>query len=265
MKLIVFSTILFYALFMKYKNVHLFYYRHNKLSTCPATAKEIINFYELTLVFSGELTYFVDNNKVIVGPSDIILIPSGSLRRREKGNEISDYISFNFLSDKQLDFKSVLYYGHLKKKIKHLLIVCDEMMGSDVSHPSEQQSLLLAMILNEIKEQESSLSLSQLSKNILSYLEKNINNKITLNELANHLNLSKIYLAQVFKKEIGKSIIQYFNNLKIDKAKNLILEGENNLTLISDKVGFVDYNYFSRAFKKITGYSPKQYQRNYVR
>lgn len=69
-----------------------------------------------------------------------------------------------------------------------------------------------------------------------------------------------MYCDTVFKKETGFSIIEYFNKLKIEEAKKLIVERADSLTEIALKLGFEDYNYFSRLFKKHTGYSPKQYQ-----
>ena len=64
-----------------------------------------------------------------------------------------------------------------------------------------------------------------------------------------------------FKKEMGKSIINYLIDVRISEARNLISGSALPLSAISEKVGFEDYNYFSRIFKKRVGYTPRQYRR----
>ena len=64
-----------------------------------------------------------------------------------------------------------------------------------------------------------------------------------------------------FKNEKGVSIIDFLNNYSINKAKELLIEGAMPLNDISEMIGFSSYNYFSRLFKKKTGYSPKEYRR----
>lgn len=63
----------------------------------------------------------------------------------------------------------------------------------------------------------------------------------------------------LFKKETGSTIIDYLIDISINRAKELILDGKLSLNEIYEEVGFTSYNYFSRIFKKRTGYSPPQY------
>ena len=58
------------------------------------------------------------------------------------------------------------------------------------------------------------------------------------------------------------SIIEYVLKERIAMAKSLLMEGSLPLTKISEMVGFSDYNYFSRTFKKQTGYTPLAYKKN---
>ena len=64
----------------------------------------------------------------------------------------------------------------------------------------------------------------------------------------------------MFKKEVGRSIVDYALDRRIDEAKRLLLEGTMPLQQIAEYVGFTDYNYFSRVFKKRSGYSPTDYR-----
>ena len=94
---------------------------------------------------------------------------------------------------------------------------------------------------------------------IIRVLRQKVYEKITLEQVSRNTFFSAAYCRRVFKKDTGKSIVKYFNELKIEEAKALMIQGGMTLVEISEKLGFDDYNYFSRLFKKECGYSPMQY------
>ena len=69
---------------------------------------------------------------------------------------------------------------------------------------------------------------------------------------------------KLFKKETGKSIINYLLDERLESAKMLIREGSLSLSDIAVETGFSDYNYFSRIFKKRVGVSPISYKKNII-
>jgi len=71
---------------------------------------------------------------------------------------------------------------------------------------------------------------------------------------------SPLYCEIIFKRYTGTSIIKYLIQQRIERAKALLLDGTLSLKAIAIAVGFEDYNYFSRVFKRATGTSPKQYK-----
>lgn len=96
-------------------------------------------------------------------------------------------------------------------------------------------------------------------KEVIKFMTENIEKKITLSELSQLVNLSPTYLSKVFKKTTGYSIIEFFNKMKIDKAKELIIEGDKKVKEVAEILGYKDEFYFSRIFKKIEGVSPKEF------
>ena len=77
------------------------------------------------------------------------------------------------------------------------------------------------------------------------------------------LYFSPVYADAVFKRETGVSIINYAILKKVEAAKSLLSEGVS-LKDVSEAVGFSDYNYFSRLFKKRTGYTPNAFRKTLV-
>ncbi len=95
---------------------------------------------------------------------------------------------------------------------------------------------------------------------VVEYIEKNYSSKVTLEDIATHINLSKQYLSFLFKKETGINISSYIINLRIDKAKEMIIKGEDSMKIIYQRVGFTDQQYFYKTFKKVTGLTVGQYK-----
>ena len=62
---------------------------------------------------------------------------------------------------------------------------------------------------------------------------------------------------------IGMGIAEYIRTLRLEQAQQLLKDTELPITQISDKIGFEDYNYFCRVFKKETGYSAKKYREKF--
>ena len=94
----------------------------------------------------------------------------------------------------------------------------------------------------------------------------NINNNysdfsLTLNSIADDARVSASYLSNRFKEEVGINFIKYLNGLRIKKAKELLHDITLKVFMVSDRVGYEDVRYFSRIFRKYTGYTPTEYQK----
>ena len=96
---------------------------------------------------------------------------------------------------------------------------------------------------------------------IVNALRKNIHRKLTLEELADICKMSPSNVKKVFGKYSGTGVMNYFNLMKVNKAKNLLREGFS-VGEIAEKLGFADANYFSTVFKRIAGISPQEYKKN---
>ncbi len=97
---------------------------------------------------------------------------------------------------------------------------------------------------------------------IISYLERNVYNNVTLNDICEKFFLRKSQLSVIFKEYTGKSPIQYYADLKIEEAKKLLREDSLSVSEITDSLNYSGIHSFSRAFKTATGFSPTGYKKS---
>lgn len=101
-------------------------------------------------------------------------------------------------------------------------------------------------------------------KRIVLYIRKNLTNKISLDDIAKDLFITKEHLSRIFKKEMKITISEYIIKLKIQEAKNLLKQTNNNILDIANILNFANSSHFSNSFKKFTGISPSDYRKNNI-
>ena len=94
---------------------------------------------------------------------------------------------------------------------------------------------------------EGEQSPTKIVRDALYYIRRHYNENISLTDVAEHINVNKSYLCDVFKKEQKVTILQYMTNLRIEKAKELLLHTDMKMYEISVEVGYNDYTYFHRS------------------
>lgn len=99
-----------------------------------------------------------------------------------------------------------------------------------------------------------------LIKRAIRYIAKNYSSPITLEDVANHVNLNPSYFSSVFKNSTGSSFKEYLNMVRIEESKLLLANTGYSIIDIAVATGFGSQSYFSKTFKKYTGLTPKQYR-----
>ncbi len=93
--------------------------------------------------------------------------------------------------------------------------------------------------------------------------EEELSENYKLSSLAQEYNLSKYYLSHIFKSVTGYSVMDYLKNLRIAKAKTLLAKSNISISEIVKICGFSDNNNFSRDFKAITGFTPRDFRKKH--
>ena len=127
----------------------------------------------------------------------------------------------------------------------------------------------LELLLLSIRGHSRTVSLSPRSSSaatyhdMVEYMQLHVSEKLSLSEIAGSCNVSVSTLKNLFRKYAGESPIHYFNRLKLNEAKRLILEGYS-MAEVSRALGFSSQNYFSALFKQMTGTTPSAFAASHL-
>jgi len=96
----------------------------------------------------------------------------------------------------------------------------------------------------------------KMANQIIAYVREHYHESINLKQIAEVLQMNPSYIGQTFKRATGESFSDYLNRFRIEKAKSILADSNLKVYEVADKVGYKDYRYFLRTFKKITGMNP---------
>ncbi len=95
---------------------------------------------------------------------------------------------------------------------------------------------------------------------IVRYIKENYMNKITLDDIAEHVFMSKYYISRIFNEKMGMSVSAFINKVRIDHSKRLLTESTLSIASIANMTGFDDQSYFTKQFRAVTGVSPGRFR-----
>ena len=121
-----------------------------------------------------------------------------------------------------------------------------------------EMELMDAVLASHLPEDTASM------KTVVQHVRKDIDEHyyepLTLSSLAEKYIVESSYLSRCFKQETGQSLTTYLTGRRMEKAMEHIRESTAGLTEIAFLVGYDDYTYFSRVFRKVVGVSPREYR-----
>ncbi len=135
-------------------------------------------------------------------------------------------------------------------------VFCSKAFQIDIQRESQSPF----MIFKGQKEHE-----DESIKKAQEYIESNFQDKITVDQLASMLALSRRNLERRFKKATANTVVEYIQRVKIEAAKMSLESSNENVSEVMYKIGYSDPKAFRFTFKKITGLSPIQYRNKYNR
>lgn len=94
---------------------------------------------------------------------------------------------------------------------------------------------------------------------ICDYLEKQVEHDLRFSEIQAHFNVSASVIKKIFREHMGCGVMEYFNRLKVEAAKEMIREEDLNFTEISERLAFNTPQYFTTVFRRVSGMTPTEY------
>lgn len=95
------------------------------------------------------------------------------------------------------------------------------------------------------------------------YINENYNKAINLESVSRHTGFNPAYFSSMFKKATGQNFMDYVIEVRIDKAKYLLIHSNYDVADVAAEVGYTDLKYFSKIFKKLTNLTPSEYRKLY--
>ena len=247
------------------------YYTVRSVRKYKELPANVFDFYDLTFVLSGSLSYIIDGESYVLKKNDAIIIRPGQERSRHEVNEPVKYVSINFSvyddsSVPQLTFMNNIITENIYKLISLFPVEyrATSIRAHNYFQPPSYSFAKIRNILNLIL-----LELNDIEKigtnnlnvlNIMQYIQYHVYEPITLNSVSSHVHLSKEYVSYIFKRETGKTVSEYITEVKMARALEMLRNSNLTLLDISNNLGYNNYCYFSKCFKETFNYSPKQMQ-----
>ncbi len=248
---------------------------------------------ELTWVMSGQIEYFVNDNKYLLSEGEGLFGNSNSLHSGCMTDQKEcSYLSVTFhprfiygyenslLQTKYVDFITANESWHSLKLYKDVdwhqdVLIQIQSIYRMSQNPPPDYELKVHLILTGIwqklylyysslpaSEQQPQKHLSRL-KEILSYIQDHYTQEITLDEIADHVNICKSECCRFFKKYMKMTIFEYILFLRIQNSLALLRAGES-VTKTAGMTGFSTAAYYGQIFKRYMGCSPSRYRKEHM-
>ncbi|MBC7959111.1 MAG: AraC family transcriptional regulator, partial [Vallitaleaceae bacterium] len=120
----------------------------------------------------------------------------------------------------------------------------------------------LIILIIEGKQLNNKNKLRSIMRSVIDYIHENYDKSINLNQVANNFYFNATYFCKIFKEETGMPFTKYLMNVRIEKAKELLLQTQYKIYEIGELVGYEDSQYFNKIFKASQGITPIQYREN---
>lgn len=226
-------------------------------------------------VLDGRLKIKTKTEEIIGTPNTLIILPAGFVHDEccpfpDKATKYWMHFSLEVAGKSIFDLIPIPISIHVSdtayvKSLFEKIFECSRQRN--VSSLMHQQSYLFALIAYYFQEANVSLLINEQNTNatifrIASYIQENIADPPSVEELANLCHFNTSYFIRIFKKTLGCTPHQYIRRLQIEMAKGLLENSKHSIAYIASAVGFSDVKHFSKTFKQHTRVTPTTYREN---
>lgn len=269
--------------YMQSKDFEAFYYSDLNFQTLPAHTHD---YYEFYLFLEGDLDLEISGHARPLHPGDMVLVPPGVshhalmhssdrpyrrfvlwVSQEYAARLLKESPDYVFLMQRAATSSRCYYHFHeaeFSSIQSRLIRLLEEFHSNRYGRNAAVYLALndLLLYMNRIiyeREHPVVSGSGDLMQEITLFIDEHLTEDLSLDVLADHVCLSKYYIAHYFKDNLGISIHQYITKKRLQSCSEAIAAG-SDITRTFDEYGFRDYSSFYRMFRKEYGMSPREYQ-----
>lgn len=221
------------------------FHKPNEFHSLASNGKNAPNVFILSFVCKSESVKFFENKKFFLSP------------------HLAKFI-YSILEEGKKTFD----IPYSDPKLKKMKLLPNPTLGGEQLIKNYLEIFLINLLREQTETKQGNSTFlpwkefsSKPVDDVVAILKRNIYTSLSIDDICNETAYSKAYLFRIFKAKMGKSIMQYYTELKIKQAKQLLRENELSVREIADKLAFSAPDYFIKTFKRITGLTPLAYKK----
>lgn len=251
------------------------------------------DFWELVYADKGDLICKIEDNETIIKEGEVIFHKPGVTHaHRADGRRAPNVfiVSFEckneairYFEDKKMaldkglirfifaiieESKRTFDLPYSDPELKKMKLLESPALGGQQLIKNYLELLLINLMRNDAERNSSEAVFlpreqfdERISDRVIEYMKEHVTERLSVDDICKVLHYNKSYIFRQFKKTTGSSLMAYFVKMKVQKAKEMLRESDMAVSAISDTLSFDSPNYFSKTFKKVTGYTPSTYRK----
>lgn len=247
-------------------------HRRNEMSTF----NRVVPYYIMSYHKAGRAKLRVGDRHYEIEPGTVICLPPNVEHDHYKDTkEETEFLWWHFTYDiagvmdalKMFDIPVTFRLRNTERfeEVFHQFVQCTSgtsYLPQSILKQAKALELLYLLLENALSKNEAELSGLSTSNflGILSRIVRYPEQPVSLNELSQELHMHPTYISNRFKELFGKSPMQVHREMRVQRAKTLLISSEMSVTEIAQAVGFTEIPNFNRLFKSYVGLSPKQFR-----
>lgn len=255
--------------------------RRNETKAFNMSYMQFHDYYELYFLLSGEREFFIESKLFLLQSGSFCIVPPFSMHKTEGEayERINLYVSKNLLTDSENAFLQNISeqcaFVFKRKQLQFIIPLLKEASEVETADASKKRNFILSFIKTVIAYMQTQMLTpltptgtlnspkhsDTLILQIVAYINKEYQQKLTLDMLAKKFYLSKNTLCKRFRDQMNCSPIQYAVYTRLNKAKMYLSSTDKNVSEIAELCGFPSANYMGIIFKKQIGISPLNYRK----
>lgn len=218
-----------------------------------------IDFNAIVFVLEGSADYTVDDNRYQVKKGDIVFIKSQSVRSATTEGMVCVALDFRLRENEEVSLPIVSSRPDFEDFHWMFQELNFEWLQEQEGYQLKCQAIF-ALILHKLIYDDQRNAGNSHVEAIKRYIVEHYDQKLTVGAIAQAVNMNPVYCGALFKRMEDRTIAEFIQCVRINKAASLLHSGEYNIGEIAEMTGFKDIYYFSNTFKRLMGVPPSSYK-----